>query len=298
MTVSENAGGIRIGCGQVTWKPGVPEEQVLSDIAAAGYEAAMPRASLPRSAEDTLAVYREHGLVAAPPYFGAPFWDRDQHDDVVARARDAARLAQGLGCTELYVAPGGGYYKGVAGRTRRQVAGHVSPEDGLGEEQWKTLVDTLNEVGAMTQELGVAACFHNHVGTVIETGEEMERLMAETDPALVLLGPDTGHLQWGGCDPVSFFRRHAGRVRTAHLKDISEEVRRRGVAEGWDYGRFSESGIFRELGDGDVDHAAIIDVLRSAGFKGWLIVETDVTQLPTARESAAVSRAYLRTLGL
>jgi inosose dehydratase len=71
-------------------------------------------------------------------------------------------------------------------------------------------------------------------------------------------------------------------------------VLRQGVAAGWDYGTFSAHGIWTELGTGAVDFPAIFAILEQAGFSGWLIVETDVTQLPSALESALISRSYLR----
>jgi inosose dehydratase len=75
-------------------------------------------------------------------------------------------------------------------------------------------------------------------------------------------------------------------------------VRARGVAESWDYDGFSRHGIFAELGEGCVDLPGMVQVLQEAGFAGWLIVETDVTQKATPLESAIISRKYLRALGL
>ena len=71
-----------------------------------------------------------------------------------------------------------------------------------------------------------------------------------------------------------------------------------GVAAGWDYGTFSEKGIWTELGDGYLDFPALFGILEEAGFAGWIIVETDVTQLASPLDSAIVSRDYLRSLNL
>jgi inosose dehydratase len=75
-------------------------------------------------------------------------------------------------------------------------------------------------------------------------------------------------------------------------------VRDRGRDAGWDYNTFSQQGIFVELGEGCVSFPAILAILRAGDFSGWLIVETDVTQKPTALESVTISRAYLRNLGV
>jgi inosose dehydratase len=195
------------------------------------------------------------------------------------------------------VAPAG-EYTARRGRTRRAVAGHVSPDDGLSDDEWSTFAETLNAVGKASLQQGVRSCFHNHVGTVIETGDEVERLLDATDPELVFLGPDTGHLAWAGVDVVDFCRRHLDRIKTMHLKDIDAAVRARGREQGWEYRTFTDNGIFTELGEGCVDFPTILDLLRRTGFAGWLIVETDVTRKPSAFDSARVSREYLQRLGL
>jgi inosose dehydratase len=196
-----------------------------------------------------------------------------------------------LGCAELYVA---------ANLTpeRRSVAGHVRPQDALDEDGYAQFAATLNRVGAATLGEGVRACFHNHVGSFIETREEIDRLFALVDRDVVFQGPDLGHLAWAGADAVQFCRDYAGSIKTLHIKDIDPAVLAEGVAQGWDYRTFSDRGIFTELGTGLIDFPAVFAALREGGFQGWVVVETDVTQKPTALESATISRDYLRSIGV
>lgn len=287
--------GIEIGCGLITWR-GKPEEEALADVAQAGYAGAPPRLRPSSEVAAVQDLFGTYHLKPAPPYFGAPFWLAEAHDEIVGAARDHARFARDLGCTEMYVAAGGDY-TARSGKTRRQVAGHVSPDDAMSEDEFKQFAATLNAYAKITAEEGVASCFHNHVGTVVETEDELERLLALTSPD-VWLGLDTGHLQWGGADAVAVCRKHVDRIKTLHLKDIDEQVRQEGARAGWDYGTFVDHGIFAELGEGVIDFPALKSLLDGSGFAGWLIVETDVTQKPTALESATISRNYLKSLGL
>ncbi|MEZ4830579.1 MAG: sugar phosphate isomerase/epimerase [Caldilineaceae bacterium] len=280
-----------------TWK-NVPEETVLAEIATAGYDGAPAAPREGRTAQDLVHLYAAHGLSPAPGYLSGDFWDAAQADSILARAKDYARFAKAVGCTELYVAASGFNWVTPRGLTRRQVAGHVKPGDALSDAQFRQFADTLNRVGEITLASGVRSCFHNHVGTVIETGEEVDRLFALLDPDLVFMGPDTGHLAWAGVDVVSFCRDYADRILTMHIKDIDPNVLAQGVAAEWDYGQFSDNGVFTELGLGFVDFPTVFDILDKAGFDGWLIVETDVTQQETAYESARMSRAYLRSIGI
>ena len=297
---------IAVGCGQITWikfsaqgaQWQVPEEQVLAEIAQAGYDGAPAGPKEGRTASELLAQYARYGLRPAPGYIGAGFWKPERQTELLEEARRYASFAREVGCTELYVAPGGFDYVGGGGKSRREVAGHVSPADGLSDDEYQQFADTLNRFAELTLQDGIRSCFHNHVGTVIETGDEIARLLELCDPNLVFLGPDTGHLAWAGVDPVAFCRDHAQRIKTIHVKDIDAAVRDRGRAAGWDYGTFSDNSIFVELGEGCVDLVAIFEILRAAGFDGWAIAETDVTQKPTALESVTISRAYLRSIGI
>jgi inosose dehydratase len=289
---------ILIGCGQITWR-GVLEEQALAEIAQAGYAGAPAGPREGRSARETIELYQRYGLRPAPGYYSTEFWRAELRPQILEQARRQADFARELGLTELYVATGGfTTFFNPAGQNRKQIAARVGPNDGLSDDQYKRFADTLNEFGALTLGEGVRSCFHNHVGSVIESADEIERLLELADPAVIFLGPDTGHLAWAGVEPVAFCRQHVERIKTLHIKDIDPAVLERGRAAGWDYDTFDRNGIFAELGRGSVDFVALFELLRAAGFSGWAIAETDTTMLPTALESATISREYLASLGL
>lgn len=294
--------GIAVGCGQITWHTGsgqrASEEQVLAEIAQAGYEGAPASPQEDRTTQETLALFARHGLRPAPGYLGADFWKKEQRGSIIERAQRLGAFMAEAGCTELYVAAGGFDHITSSGMTRRQVAGHVSPDDSLSDDDLKRFAETLTAAGEATLREGVWSCFHNHVGSVIETEAEIERILELVDPATVALGPDTGHLAWGGVDVMSFCRRHIDRIKTLHIKDIDKAVMERGRVENWDYNTFSSNGVFAELGEGFIDFPALFALLGETAFKGWVIAETDVTQKASPLESVTISRAYLRSIGV
>ncbi|MBW3621802.1 MAG: sugar phosphate isomerase/epimerase [Armatimonadetes bacterium] len=296
---------IRIGCVPITWgkwrreNPDEwPEERVLREVADAGYEGVSsgPKpGQSPREVIDNLAAL---GLKPAPGYLGAGFWKPEELPEIREKAQRMAAFNREAGLTELFVAASGfDYVSRENGKSRRELAGHVGDGDGLTEDEYQRFADALNEIGGILLEQGTRACFHNHVGTVIETREEVDRLFALVDPERVFMGPDTGHLAWAGADVTQFFRDYADRIKTAHLKDINAAVRDRGRDEEWDYGASTGAGVFVELGEGCVDFPELFRILENAGFSGWLLAETDVTQKPSAFESAKVSREYLKRIG-
>lgn len=287
-----------IGCGQITWR-GVAAETVLAEIAQAGYVGAPAGPQAGKSTAEIVATYANFGLKPAPGYLGADYWDQTQTAAILDRARAQAAFAKAAGLTELYVAAGGfNSYQNRRGLTRNQIAGNVRAEDAMTDAEFAQFAKTLNAVGEITLEQGVRSCFHNHVGSTIETREEIDRLWSLVDHGLIFMGPDTGHLAWAGADVLQFCRDYAPSIKTMHIKDINPQVLAEGVPAGWDYRTFSDKGIWTELGQGAIDFPAVFQILADADFSGWLIVETDVTQLPTALESAIMSRTYLKQLGL
>jgi inosose dehydratase len=288
---------IEFGPKGIVWK--TPEEEALNQIAQAGYEGVPVGPEGGLTAQETIAQLAKHGLKPAPGYLGASFWDKGKEKQILEQARSLAKFTRELGLTELYVAADGfDRYTTSRGKTRNQIAANVKPEDAMTDAEWTQFARALNRVGEITLKDGVKSCFHNHVGSTIETRAEIDRLFSMVDRKLVFQGPDIGHLAWGGADPVQFCRDYADSIKTMHIKDINPAVMKEGVKKGWDYGTFSAHGIFAEIGEGMVDFPAMFGVLKDGGFQGWVVVETDVTMKPTPLESAIISRNYLKSIGL
>ena len=297
---------MKIGCSSITWAsfarnrniPQIPLDYFLAEISQIGYQGAPVSFGADQSPQATVAQMARYGLEPAPSYLGAAYWDASQEADILDRAQRAAQFMQAVGCTELFVAAMGFDYVTARGQTRRELAGQARPEDGLSPADYAQFARALNRVGEIALEHGVSICFHNHVGSVIETREEIDRLFALVDRELVFQGPDIGHLAWAGADVLSFCRDYATSIKALHIKDVDPRILRDGVQGEWGYSTFSERGIFAEIGQGCVDWRALFDILQQADYAGWVIVETDVTQKASPLESAIISREYLKGLGL
>jgi inosose dehydratase len=123
--------------------------------------------------------------------------------------------------------------------------------------------------------------------------------MRRTDPSLVGMCLDTGHLAFGGGDPIEIHRRYAPRVWHVHFKDFDPGVLHRARGASWDYFETIRHGVFCELGRGNVDFPTMLGELRAAGYDAWIVVEQDVLPgMGSPAESAARNREYLRGLGL
>lgn len=183
---------------------------------------------------------------------------------------------------------------------REHHAGRTTREHELSERQWDTFAAGADLVARVVAErTGLRAVFHPHCGGYVETPREIDALMRRTDPSRLGLVLDTGHLVYGGGDPLSVFNQHRDRVWHVHFKDCDLSVATAARAQGLGYLAAVRSQLFCELGSGVVDFAAVTEALRRAHYDGWIVVEQDVFPgYGAPKESAQKSRDYLRNLGL
>lgn len=142
-------------------------------------------------------------------------------------------------------------------------------------QQWETVARGYNEMGRLAREAGMTLCCHHHMGTGVQTVEEIDRFLELTDPELVFLLFDSGHLTFAGVDPVPVLQKHIGRIRHVHLKDVRLSVRDQARREGLSFLGAVRAGVFTVPGDGDVDFAPIFDILDRSGYEGWVVVEAE-----------------------
>ena len=135
---------------------------------------------------------------------------------------------------------------------------------------------------------------HHHMGTGVQTAEEIDTFMSVIDPEKVFLLFDSGHLTFAGIDPVPVLEKYIDRIRHVHLKDVRLAIRDKAREEGWSFLQAVREGVFTVPGDGDVDFAPIFDILEKSGYEGWVVVEAE--QDPAKAnpfEYAKKARAYI-----
>ncbi|WP_214406588.1 sugar phosphate isomerase/epimerase family protein [Pseudonocardia lacus] len=222
----------------------------------------------PRGRADVLAA---HGLSAVGGFVPALLHDAG-HDPLPAVDRELdAFVAAGAGTLVLAAASGTDGYD-------------ARPE--LDDAAWRTLLGNLDRIAARARGRGVDAVLHPHVGTMVETGAEVERVLAGSTVPLCL---DTGHLLIGGSDPLDLAKAVPERIAHTHLKDVDATVAARVRAGDTTYTDAVRGGMYRPLGQGDVDIAGIVGVLEAHGYRGWYVLEQDtiLTAEPTGEGPVA-----------
>jgi inosose dehydratase len=143
------------------------------------------------------------------------------------------------------------------------------------DEEWKKLADGLNSLGKTAKERGFKLCYHHHMGTGVQTLEEVDRLMESTDPSFVYLLFDSGHFTFSGEDAAAALAKHVKRVGHVHLKDVRENVLKKVRKNKMSFLEAVRAGAFTVPGDGCIDFPAIFKILDRAGYEGWMVVEAE-----------------------
>jgi inosose dehydratase len=168
----------------------------------------------------------------------------------------------------------------------------------LDDDGWTALLDNLDRLADLAASRGVRAVLHPHVGTMVENGAEVRRVLEGSSISLCL---DTGHLLIGGTDPAELAGQAPERIAHVHLKDVDARLARRVQDGRRTYTQGVREGMYRPLGSGDVDVPAIVGSLRARGYDGWYVLEQDtiLTGEPTGEGPVAdvwASAEYLRSI--
>ncbi len=146
----------------------------------------------------------------------------------------------------------------------------------LSDEEFDRFAKGLEELAAHTAAQGIDLVYHHHMGTVVQTGAEIDRLMEKTGPALKLL-LDTGHAWFGGSDPAEVAAKHMHRVRHIHCKNVRPQIAEEVKAEKLSFLEGVRRGVFTVPGDpeGAVDYAPVLRIAAEHGYEGWLVIEAE-----------------------
>jgi inosose dehydratase len=296
MTPPRGHRGIRIGINPLTWtNDDLPElgeqnslETCLSEAKLAGYDGVELGRKFPRDAATLGPILKQHGLALVSGWYSARLLERSVAEEISA-LNSHLNLLKKLNSKAM-----------VFAEVSRCVHGDrsipLSRRPKLSEADWKRLCKGLDALAAHLAGQGLALAYHHHMGTVIESEDEIDRMMAGTSSAVGLL-LDTGHLTFAGGDPLRAARRHAARIMHVHCKDVRRDKLAYSRDKDLSFLDAVLADAFAVPGDGSIDFAPVLEHLARQGYRGWLVVEAD--QDPARAHPlthARIGHDYLRSL--
>ena len=269
---------------------GIPFGQIISEMALAGFQGTSRGGKYPLDPAVLKPELDLRGLVISEPWVSTYFTIQDMYEQTLANFDQEIRFLLGMGTGDMVLAE-------LGGSSHQQPIALVPNAPRFTNDQWKKLGEGLNTLGDKARRHEIKMCYHHHMGTGVMTMDDVGRLAELTDPNLVSICLDTGHLHFAGGDNLEFIRRYSARIKHVHLKNIRQKVMDRVLSENLSFKQAIQAGVFTVPGDpeGCLDFAVILEALAAKGFGGWLVVEAEQDPAKaTPLKYAKMARAYLK----
>ena len=265
---------VRIGINPITWTnddlPSLggdtPVETCLSEARTAGFAGIEMGGKFPKLAKDLAPLLKRHRLDLVSGWYDGRIHARDIEAEWNAILPHMT-LLRDMGCR--YVV-----YADTSGRSEGDLFAPISKRPKLADGDWASYGKRLTALAERMADFGVGMAFHHHMGTIVETDREVDRLMASTGTAVGLLY-DCGHCVFSGGDPVQLLKRHIARVVHVHCKDARKDLLARARATDESFMQAVLDGVFTVPGDGFINFPALLTILRDASYQGWLVCEAE-----------------------
>jgi len=285
---------IRFGVSPIAWiNDDLPElggntplDSVLDEARDVGFAGIELGGKFPRDPNLLQALLKRHQLELVGGWYSASLLTRSAAAEIQA-LQSHFRLLKAMGCGVFILAE-------TSNAIHCDQTSAMSATPRLAESAWDEFGRKLTDVADYLAEAGLRMAYHHHLGTVVESQQDLDRFLKSTGRS-VGLTVDTGHAALGGVDTLALIRDHPLRVAHVHCKDIRSRVFKRLKSEGKSFLSGVISGMFTVPGDGDLEFAGVMQALAKIGYAGWIIVEAEQDPaVATPRDYAALGLKTLR----
>ena len=266
---------IKLGVAPIAWtNDDLPElgkentfEQCISEMALAGYTGTEIGNKYPKDPETLKQFLEPRGLEVASAWFSA-FLTTEPYENTFEKFKEHRDFLWNMGAKVIVVSEQGHSIQG-----RDLPIFEEKPK--FTDQEWDLLTKGLEKLGDLAHERDMEIVYHHHMGTGVQTTDEIERLMENTDPEKVSLLFDTGHLVYSGEEPLGIFEKYHHRIKHIHFKDIRKDVMNEVKNEKDSFLTGVKKGAFTVPGDGMVDFTPIWKAIEQSGYEGWIVVEAE-----------------------
>lgn len=268
----------------------IPFEQCIKEMHDAGFVGSEVGNKYPKDPEALKKALKPVKLNIASQWFSSFFTTKPLEETVEAFKKHMAFL-KAMGSKVIVISEQG---NSIQGQPNTPVFGKKPVLDEAG---WGKLVKGLETIGQLAKENQMKIVYHHHMGTVVQTREEIDTLMKKSNPDLVWLLADTGHMTYAGGDPAKLIHDYAKRIAHIHLKDIRAKVLEDVKKNKMSFLASVKAGVFTVPGDGCVDFKAVFKEIDAMNYEGWWVVEAE--QDPAKAnplEYAKKARNYIKEL--
>ena len=268
---------VKLGIAPIAWtNDDMPDlgkentfEQCVSEMALAGFTGSEVGNKYPKDPEVLKKALELRGVEICNQWFSS-FLITKPFEEVEKEFRAQLAFLKAMGAKVIGASE---QSYSVQGQLDTPIFGHKYE---MNDQEWDTFCTGMNKLGKIAkEEYGIALTFHHHMGTVVQSLAEVDRMMENTDPEYVSLLFDTGHFTYCGEDPLEVVKKYVHRIKQVHLKDIRPEVVEQVKKENMSFLAGVRAGAFTIPGDGCINYDPIFKVLEEAGYEGYMVVEAE-----------------------
>jgi inosose dehydratase len=287
---------VKIGIAPIAWtNDDMPElgkentfEQCISEMALAGFTGSEVGCKYPKDVNVLKKALALRGLQIASAWFSA-FLTTEPYEETAEEFIQHRDFLHAMGANVIVVSEQG---HSIQGKPDIPI---FEGKYYLNDTEWRQFAEGLNKLGKLAKEKDMKLVYHHHMGTVVQTTEEIDRLMSMTDENLVYLLFDSGHLAYSGESLIAILKKYVNRIKHVHLKDVRPEIREKVKQEKLSFLQGVRAGAFTVPGDGYIDFGPIFTVLAENDYEGWLLVEAEQDPAKAnAFEYAQKARTYIK----
>ena len=265
---------VKLGVAPIGWSnDDMPElgentslEQCLSEASQAGYSGVESGGKFPKTSKELLPILEKFNLQLCSGWYGSHLLKNSVKEEM-NEIRQLLDLFKDCEAPCIVFAE-------VTDSIQSDQSKALSKRPLLDSVHWKVFCEKITEMGKRLEGEGMPLAYHHHMGTVIQTQEDTERLIDNTDDA-VKLAIDTGHMLFAGGDSVKIAKDYGERLIHIHCKDMRENILKKSLKEDLSFRHAFLEGAFTVPGDGCIDYKPFLQILKNINYSGWLVVEAE-----------------------
>jgi inosose dehydratase len=265
---------IKLGIAPIAWSNDdmpelggdTPIETCLEEIKLAGYTGVELGGKFPRNPGITKFLLDKYELQMPGGWYGSLIRDRSVEDEWVAM-QDHINLLKFINASVFVFAD-------ISGSIQGKKNVRLSNRPQLADREWGNYTDKISELSNRLSDIGIPMSYHEHMGTIIQTEHDVDRLLNGTNDKTYLLY-DTGHLLFGEADYEKILKKYISRINHVHCKDIRKNILENSLKNNLSFRNSFLDGVFTVPGDGCINYKPLIKVLYENNYNNWLVVEAE-----------------------
>ncbi len=265
---------IKIGVSPIAWSnDDFPElggetslEQCLLEAKSIGFSGIEAGGKFPKNSEELLPKLEKENLSLCSGWYGSNLLNNSVKDEIIKMQKQLKLFKD---CKAPCIA-----FCEVAGSIQGNSKTPLSRRPILNKDEWKKFLNKLDELSKYMQDYGMPMAYHHHMGTIVQSQNDTQRLIENTKETVKLL-VDTGHMLFAGGDSLKVINDYSSRLLHVHCKDIRKDVLGTALKKDLSFIDAFFAGAFTVPGDGCIDYKPILELLKKINYNGWLVVEAE-----------------------